>query len=80
MLDRRNPNWDYVTPWGSLTGQQRARTLPPNCLIRSRKSVEVINADEDLRVTDGGGECGAVTGIGRVRMDSVLYNTPIFLV
>ena len=49
MLDCRNPNWDYVTPWGSLTGQQRARTLPPNCLIRSSKSVEVINADEDLR-------------------------------
>ena len=42
--------------------------------------MEVINADEDLRVTDGGGEVDAVTGIGRVRMVSVLYNTPIFLI
>ena len=44
--------------------------------------MEVINADEDLRVTDGGGEVDVVTGIGigRVRMVSVLYNTPIFLI
>ena len=49
---------------------------PTNTQAHSRrhssKSVEVINADEDLRVTDGEGDGGAVTGIGDVRMDVVL--------
>ena len=42
--------------------------------------MEVINADEDLRVTDGGGEVDAVTGIGRFLRELVLYNTPIISV
>ena len=42
--------------------------------------MEVINAVEDLRVTDGGGEVDAVTGIGRFLRELVLYNTPIISV
>ena len=52
--------------------------LPPNCLIRSSKSVEVIHADEELRVTDSVWRGGAVTGIGRLHGSQYCINTPIY--
>ena len=53
---------------------------------RTRPAVDVEKGKSSnkrrrrLEVTDGGRKVDAVTGIGRVRMDSVLYNTPIFLI
>ena len=44
----------------------------------AQPAVDVTFIDDDLRVTDGEGDGGAVTGIGRIRMDSVLDNTHIF--